>query len=120
MPADERKSAAFLNGVPELLILRLLADRGPMYGYEIVSAIRSSTGDVLAFGEGLVYPLLHGLEQQRLLSTRREMTNGRPRVYYKLTAAGKRRLADATGDWQRITAAVSRVLGAAIRQEPIH
>src|SRR5437660_845719 len=51
----------FMNGVPELLILRLLQQE-EMYGYEIVQAIRSRTDAVIAVGEGVVYPVLHGLE----------------------------------------------------------
>ena len=109
MPTD-RKDASYLNGIPELLILRLLAEKS-MYGYEIVAAIRSSTNDLLSFGEGLIYPLLHSLEDDGLLSTRREMANGRPRVYYRLTGAGKKRLKQTTEDWQRVTNAVRLVLG---------
>jgi len=52
----------FMNGVPELLILRLLQEE-EMYGYEIVQAIRSRTDAVIAVGEGVVYPVLHGLER---------------------------------------------------------
>ena len=108
---DDRKPATFLNGVPELLILRLLAAK-PMYGYEIVAAIRSSTNDELNFGEGLIYPLLHSLEEAGLLATRREKVNGRPRVYYRLTASGKKRLKETSDDWRRIAQAVRKVLGA--------
>jgi PadR family transcriptional regulator PadR len=50
----------FMNGVPELLILRLLAD-AEMYGYEIVQAIRDRTDAVVVVGEGVVYPVLHAL-----------------------------------------------------------
>ena len=53
----KRTNPDFLNGVPELLILRLLS-RQPMYGYEIVQAIRRSTEQTLEFGEGCVYPIL--------------------------------------------------------------
>jgi PadR family transcriptional regulator PadR len=108
---DDRKPATFLNGVPELLILRLLVAK-PMYGYEIVAAIRSSTNDELNFGEGLIYPLLHSLEEAGLLATRREKVNGRPRVYYRLTASGKKRLKETSDDWRRIAQAVRKVLGA--------
>src|SRR6476620_2174702 len=62
-----RNDTDFLNGVPELLILRLVA-RQPMYGYEIVQAIRLSTDDVLRFGEGCVYPVLHRLADDGLLA----------------------------------------------------
>jgi PadR family transcriptional regulator PadR len=95
--------------VPELLILRLVAER-PMYGYEIVSAIRESSGEALSFGEGIVYPILHALEEEGQLATRRTTVSGRPRVYYRLTRAGRRRLERSTGDWLRVAQAVRRVL----------
>src|SRR2546429_628382 len=61
----------FMNGVPELLILRLLQQE-EMYGYEIVQAIRSRTDAVIAVGEGVVYPVLHGLERDGALRSRRK------------------------------------------------
>ena len=106
----ERKSGSYLNGVPELLILRLLAEK-PMYGYEIVNAIRESTNEMLDFGEGIVYPILHPLEHAKLLATKRTTVNGRPRVYYRLTSAGRRRMQQSSGEWMRITQAVRSVLG---------
>ena len=106
----QRKSGSYLNGVPELLILRLLAQKS-MYGYEIVGAIRESTDEMLDFGEGIVYPILHSLERERLLATKRTTVNGRPRVYYRLTSAGRRRMQQSSGEWMRITQAVRGVLG---------
>ena len=109
--SNERKQGTYLNGVPELLILRLAAER-PMYGYEIVSAIRQSTGEELNFGEGIIYPILHALEDEGLLATRRTTFNGRPRVYYRLTRAGRKKLEQSTDQWMRVAQAVRRVLGA--------
>src|SRR5207253_2879274 len=60
----------FMNGVPELLILKLL-QQDEMYGYEIVQAIRDRTGAVIAIGEGVVYPVLHGLERDGAVRARR-------------------------------------------------
>ncbi len=60
----------FLSGVPELMVLRLLQDR-EMYGYEIVQAIQAQSYGVLSFGEGVVYPVLHGLEKDGALKSRR-------------------------------------------------
>src|SRR5580693_8295782 len=88
----------FMNGVPELLILRLL-QLEEMYGYEIVEAIRSRTGAVIAVGEGVVYPVLHALERDGALKSRRKAVNGRSRVYYTLTARGAKKLAALTGHW---------------------
>src|SRR5215213_10161029 len=106
----ERKSGSYLNGVPELVILRLLAEKS-MYGYEIVSAIRESTNEMIDFGEGMVYPILHALEREKLLATKRTTVNGRPRVYYRLTSAGRRHMQRSSGEWMRITQAVRGVLG---------
>jgi PadR family transcriptional regulator PadR len=105
-----RKDNDFLNGIPELLILRLVA-RQPMYGYEIVQAIRLSTEDVLAFGEGCVYPILHRLEGEGHLASRREQVGGRSRVVYRLTPAGRKQLDAITARWTSVSAAVGKVLG---------
>ena len=107
--ATARKDAEYLNGVPELLLLRLLA-RQPMHGYELVQGIKLSTGGVLAFGEGCVYPVLHRLEADGLLVGTREAVGGRTRVVYRLTASGTARLAAATERYDQVTAAVGRVL----------
>ena len=61
----------YLNGVPELVLLKLL-ERRSMYGYELVRAIEQSTGEVLAFGEGCIYPVLHRLESDGSLESQRE------------------------------------------------
>jgi PadR family transcriptional regulator PadR len=82
-----------------------------MYGYEIVQAIRLATADVLNFGEGCVYPVLHRLEADGHLASRREQVGGRSRVVYRLTPAGRKRLAAATTRWASVAAAVGRVLG---------
>ncbi len=99
----------FMNGVPELLILTLL-QREEMYGYEIVQAIRSRTDTVIAVGEGVVYPVLHGLERDGALKSRRKIINGRSRIYYSVTAAGSHRLADLSQAWTNLTAAIQKML----------
>lgn len=104
----------FLNGVPELLVLRLLRDR-EMYGYEIVQAIRDASGDVIGFAEGVIYPLLHSLERDGALVTRRQTVNGRSRVYYSVTPAGAGRLAALTQQWHSLHDAIVGILA-----EPRH
>ena len=66
----------FMNGVPELLILRLL-ESAEMYGYEIVHAISERTESVIVVGEGVVYPVLHALERTRGIEV---ATQGRGRA----------------------------------------
>ncbi|MDP9038190.1 MAG: PadR family transcriptional regulator [Acidobacteriota bacterium] len=99
----------FMNGVPELLVLQLLAG-GEMYGYELVQAIVERTGSVVALSEGVVYPVLHGLEQDGALKSRRRTVNGRSRIYYTLTRGGTRRLKELSGTWTRLAAAIQTVL----------
>ncbi|HUA96741.1 MAG TPA: PadR family transcriptional regulator [Terracidiphilus sp.] len=99
----------FMNGVPELLILRLLDER-EMYGYEIVQAIRDRSREAIAVGEGVVYPVLHALESDGALKSRRKTVQGRSRIYYSVTRAGSRRLADLAADWTSLTAAIHTLI----------
>lgn len=101
----------FMTGVPELLVLRLLA-REEMYGYQLVKAVRLVTDEAIALGEGVIYPVLHGLEEAGFVRTKRRAVGGRTRVYYKLTAKGRSRKDKLTMEWQRISTAVDTALGA--------
>lgn len=100
----------FMAGVPELLILQLLQGQ-EMYGYEIVQAIHSRSGEVVSVGEGVVYPVLHALEQAGALSARRRAVAGRSRVYYRLTAKGEKRLGALRQSWLSLNGAIAAILG---------
>ena len=100
----------FMNGVPELLILRTL-EAQEMYGYELVQAIRAKTNQAITLGEGVVYPALHALEADGMLKSRRKLVNGRTRVYYALTRKGEKHLAGLVRNWQHITNAVTLAMG---------
>lgn len=108
MPAP---SSPFLNGVPELLVLRLLRDR-EMYGYEIVQAIRDASGEAIGFAEGVIYPLLHALERDGALTARRQAINGRSRVYYAVSADGLGRLEALAAQWRNLNTAIGAILEA--------
>ena len=101
----------FMSGVPELLLLRLL-DQSEMYGYELVRSIRSATGEAISLGEGVIYPVLHALERNGALRSRRKAVGGRTRVYYSLTAKGRKRLDKLRQDWHRIQGGVANALEA--------
>ncbi len=107
--AAPQGSTDFLNGVPELAILRILSRR-PAHGYELVRAIRDSSQGALDFGEGCIYPLLHRLEREGMLASSPLVTGGRRRIVYRLTPAGHERLAASVSLWQRTVAAVQSVL----------
>ena len=104
----------FMAGVPELMILNLLKER-EMYGYEIVQAIALRTGQAVAPGEGVVYPVLHGLEKSGALKSRRRTVNGRSRVYYILTAKGAKRLNHLVTNWNTLNAAVQAMMAGSAR-----
>jgi PadR family transcriptional regulator PadR len=101
---------SFMNGVPELLILRTLST-GEMYGYELVQAIRARTNQAISIGEGVVYPALHALEKSGMLKSRRKLVSGRTRVYYTVTRKGEKHLAGLVQHWQHITDAIGLAIG---------
>jgi PadR family transcriptional regulator, regulatory protein PadR len=104
------KSPSLMAGVPELVVLRLLADRD-MYGYEIARAIKALTRDALSIGEGVLYPALHSMEARGLVRPRSRLADGRTRIYYSLTSRGKGRLARLTESWRRVSGGVESILG---------
>jgi PadR family transcriptional regulator, regulatory protein PadR len=113
----KRTNPDFLNGVPELLILSLLSHR-PMYGYELVQAIRQTTGGKLEFGEGCVYPVLHRLEAEGLLGSKRELVSGRSRVVYRVTTKGAKRFFSTATAWRQIVEAINHALHGGEHGEP--
>ena len=102
----------FMSGVPELLLLRLLGEQ-EMYGYDLVRSIRKATNDAISIGEGVIYPVLHSLERNGALKSKRKAVSGRTRVYYSLTKKGRERLEKLQTDWRRIQGGVAIALGAA-------
>ena len=106
----KRTNPSFLNGVPELLVLKLLSRR-EMYGYEIVRAIQVETREALTFGEGCIYPYLHYLEKESLVSSHRKAVEGRDRYYYRLTPRGRTRLEELSTEWNRVADGIALVMG---------
>ena len=100
----------FMTGVPELLLLRLLNDQ-EMYGYQLVRSIKEVTNEAISLGEGVIYPVLHSLERNGSLKSKRKAVNGRTRVYYSLTRKGRDRLEKLRNDWSRIQGGVATALG---------
>ncbi|WP_165044433.1 MULTISPECIES: PadR family transcriptional regulator [unclassified Adlercreutzia] len=99
-------NAQFKKGVLELLVLECVRARD-MYGYELVEEI-SSTIDVK---EGTIYPLLKRLTNERYFETYlRESTEGPPRKYYHLTAAGVLRAGELRREWMEFQHGVSEFL----------
>jgi PadR family transcriptional regulator PadR len=107
--ATRKTNPDFLNGVPELLLLELLSRR-PMYGYELVQAIKDESSGRLEFGEGCIYPLLHKLEARGDLASRRVDVGGRSRVVYRVTPKGTKQRAASMAQWSTVMEAVGSML----------
>jgi PadR family transcriptional regulator, regulatory protein PadR len=99
-----------LQGTLDMMVLRTLSI-GPANGYEIARAIEHLSEDVLAIDHGSLYPALQRLEKGGVISGKWEIssTNRRAR-YYRLTAAGRKRLAVEHSKWEQMAAAITRVM----------
>ena len=94
-----------------LLLLALLAERR-MYGYEIVTELRTRTTAVVDLPEGTVYPALRRLERDGQIAGEWVVqASGPRRRYYRLTTAGEKALADGRESWKRFAAAAGGILG---------
>jgi PadR family transcriptional regulator, regulatory protein PadR len=99
-----------LQGTLPLLVLTILARRGPLHGYGITAHI-TSLSDVLRVEEGSLYPALHRMEEAGWIKARWATTDkGRRARTYELTATGRKRLESEESRWRAITAAVGHIL----------
>jgi PadR family transcriptional regulator PadR len=104
----KKTNPIFMNGVPELVLLKLLADQ-EMYGYEIVKAIQERSKNILSFGEGCVYPILHYLSDAGFVKVRNEVIHGRNRIFYQTTPKGRKRLSQLADEWTRISQGIANL-----------
>jgi len=99
-----------LQGALDLLVLKVLA-RGPEHGYGITLRVKQLSEDALQVEEGSLYPALHRMEQTGWISAEWKASENRRRAkYYRLTAKGRRRLAEEQEHWTRVTEAVAEGL----------
>ena len=99
-----------LQGTLTLLVLKTLA-RGATHGYGITLHIQQVSKDALRVEEGSLYPALHRMEEEGWIAAEWGTSeNNRRARYYRLTAAGKKQLAEEEKNWERLTQAVSSVL----------
>jgi transcriptional regulator len=99
-----------LPGTLDMLILKSLT-RGVMHGYGIVEHIRSLSDDVLRVEEGSLYPALQRLQLQGLIASDwGHSVNNRRARYYRLTAAGRKQLGLTESSFDRLIAAIGRVM----------
>lgn len=104
---------SLLSGSTPMLVLSLLKD-GDKYGYEMVEELAKRSDNTFALKEGTLYPLLHSLEKEGLVSSYiQNAPSGRQRKYYRLTPAGKAQLEYKEQEWRVFSEKVNAVLGCA-------
>jgi transcriptional regulator len=99
-----------LRGTLDLLILKALS-WGTAHGYDVARRIESATDDVLAVGEGTLYPALHRLEERGWVAASWGTSeNNRQAKFYALTKRGQAQLRIESENWRRYAAAVFAAL----------
>ncbi len=101
---------AYLKGLLEPIILKLLQEHGSLYGYEITQMVKTLTAGDIQITEGALYPLLHKLESSGLVETDLRTMQNRQRKYYSLTQDGKKATAQALDGLQRFVQHLQLIL----------
>ena len=109
MPRSDQR-LDLMPGTLDLLILRTLLF-GPSHGHAIARRVRTMSDDVLHLETGSLYPALHRLEAQGLIDAEWNTSDkGKRARYYRLTKSGRKRLVSEQSKWERLSAAMARVL----------
>lgn len=109
----EQEKTDVLKGTLDMLILKIVA-LGPTHGYAIAQRIQQISNEVFQLQQGSLYPALHKLEKDQLLTAEWKASDtGREAKFYTLTAKGKKQLESEVRNWQRLSGAVSMILSTA-------
>ena len=107
---QDKTQEEILRGTLDMMILKTLA-RGPLHGYSIMERIHQVSEDVLQVEEGALYQALHRLELRGLLQSEWGISeNNRRAKFYRLTAEGRAHLEHVARRWDKVSAAISRIM----------
>lgn len=107
---EKQKADLLKQGTLELIVLRLLRS-SRLNGWDIMQRMQLVSGEVLSITPGALYPTLHRLEARGLISSEWGASEQNRRAkFYKLTAAGRKRLAEERDTWARFAGAVDAIL----------
>jgi PadR family transcriptional regulator PadR len=113
---DKDKQLELLQGTLDMLILKAVS-LGPLHGYGVLLRIQQISKDRLEIQQGSLYPALYRLEHQGWIDSEwGESENKRKAKYYRLTAAGKRRLQTEAAKWNRMADVIAGILQATPEQ----
>lgn len=104
------KQMELLQGTLDMLILKAVS-LGPLHGYGILLRIQQISKDRLEIQQGSLYPALYRLEHQGWIASQwGESENKRKAKYYRLTAAGQRKLQTEAEKWNRMAEVIAGIL----------
>ena len=103
-------SKDLIKGTLQPIILKLLAEKKRMYGYEITQTVKELTKGKIELTEGALYPMLHKLEADGILRTEKEFIGKRVRKYYTLTKTGHAVVTDKVDEFTDFLATMSLLL----------
>lgn len=103
-------SKEIIKGTLKPIILRLLQEQNRMYGYEITQRVKDLTADKIQITEGALYPLLHKLEAEGVVTTEKENIGKRVRKYYRLTEEGQSTAKDLVEEFIDFMATMKHIL----------
>lgn len=107
--AESRFGPDLVRGSLDLMLLSVLAE-GPKYGYLLQQRLKEASRSMVDMKAGTLYPLLHKLEDEKLIRSRWEEVGGRRRKWYELTARGQKRLGQQAQQWRLYAETVGRLL----------
>ena len=99
----------YMSGSSRLLVLKLLNEKS-FYGYELIKTLKERSNDVFDMKEGTLYPILHKLENDKLIVSMNQEVSGRVRKVYSITEKGIKVLAKEQEEWREFSLAVNQVL----------
>ena len=103
------EKAELLQGTLDMLIMQTL-QWGSQHGHGIGQAIRTKSGDLLSIEAGSLYPALHRLERQGVITSEWKLSENKQRAkYYRLTATGRKQLVAEESKWDLLVTAITRV-----------
>jgi DNA-binding PadR family transcriptional regulator len=106
---QEKKIAKDLVAASATPLLLAILQKGPSYGYAIIQQVKDLSGGALEWSEGMLYPVLHRLEEQGLIEAYEELGDtGRKRRYYRMRPDGKKALAEERRQWDVVNAALHK------------
>ena len=111
MPNKEPNKTDILQGTLDLMLLQTLVALGPSHGYAIANRLEQVSSGALRLNMGTLYPALMRAEQRGLVAAEWDLTeNNRKARFYRITTAGRRRLATEKADWDRMVSIMQAVL----------